>query len=74
MRGATTNIVGRTNVDTFLLTRPMRGATHDYLDEFQDIQISTHTPHAGRDANPKPELVKTKISTHTPHAGRDWTQ
>ena len=33
----------------FLLTRPMRGAT-GHMDEYvQEMMISTHTPHAGRD-------------------------
>ena len=34
----------------FLLTRPMRGATKGYLNTRYCKIISTHTPHAGRDA------------------------
>ena len=33
--------------------------------------ISTHTPHAGRDAVASPLFNDVAISTHTPHAGRD---
>ena len=33
----------------FLLTRPMRGATRGYLRLEKSADISTHTPHAGRD-------------------------
>ena len=33
----------------FLLTRPMRGATHHQLGRLYHSKISTHTPHAGRD-------------------------
>ena len=33
----------------FLLTRPMRGATSHEALVFRHSQISTHTPHAGRD-------------------------
>ena len=68
----------RTRVDVsqvvqFLLTRPMRGATR-YFDKCMDaLDISTHTPHAGRDfANLGEQPIKN-ISTHTPHAGRDKT-
>ena len=34
---------------TFLLTRPMRGATGLDDEQLGGIIISTHTPHAGRD-------------------------
>ena len=56
----------------FLLTRPMRGATYAEIwnEWFRDI--STHTPHAGRDVRPGYNLGDVfRISTHTPHAGRD---
>ena len=33
----------------FLLTRPMRGATKDWAVYDEGWEISTHTPHAGRD-------------------------
>ena len=55
----------------FLLTRPMRGATPPprYFDKCMDI--STHTPHAGRDLVISLSVSAKTISTHTPHAGRD---
>ncbi len=57
---------------TFQLTRPMRGATNYTALDTIAAGISTHTPHAGRDA---PKAIRAKrgrrISTHTPHAGRD---
>ena len=35
-------------------------------------KISTHTPHARRDASPLPfRIAVLHISTHTPHARRD---
>ena len=34
---------------TFLLTRPMRGATALFIQFLTKTPISTHTPHAGRD-------------------------
>ena len=49
----------------------MRGATC-YCVWFRCArQISTHTPHAGRDTLVKDDLQRFWISTHTPHAGRD---
>ena len=36
--------------ERFLLTRPMRGSTLLYLQKSTPEKISTHTPHAGRDA------------------------
>ena len=56
---------------TFLLTRPMRGATAEAEQIKQFMSISTHTPHAGRDADPQQLGQALSISTHTPHAGRD---
>ena len=49
----------------------MRGVTS--LTERQSVipEISTHTPHAGRDAKMKMDVILMEISTHTPHAGRD---
>ena len=48
-RGATTSEKSRTLVSQFLLTRPSRGATSLPVSRIQDIEISTHTPLAGRD-------------------------
>ncbi len=56
----------------FQLTRPMRGATYcifTLLAEYD--QISTHTPHAGRNIPYQLTLYIINISTHTPHAGRN---
>ncbi len=50
----------------------MRGATISGMAVSAGWSISTHTPHAGRDADPLPKaLTPLSISTHTPHAGRD---
>ena len=40
-------------------------------DTWEVVGISTHTPHAGRDAETGNNTGEIKISTHTPHAGRD---
>ena len=62
--------VGKTS--PFLLTRPMRGATYITITVTRkDIEISTHTPHAGRDEELFDSFTVIDISTHTPHAGRD---
>ena len=59
----------------FLLTRPMRGATESCQYVAKYVVISTHTPHAGRDALRLLLRHCLRISTHTPHAGRDgWIQ
>ena len=58
----------------FLLTRPMRGATHERSDPPAGAAISTHTPHAGRDVFESLKMIRRPISTHTPHAGRDAQQ
>ena len=55
----------------FLLTRPMRGVTKNLEDRIVHNEISTHTPHAGRDVIAYNLKSQNKISTHTPHAGRD---
>ena len=49
----------------------MRGATEDGDGSDCLEEISTHTPHAGRDWDIGKVLVIAPISTHTPHAGRD---
>ena len=49
----------------------MRGVT-EHQSEFQNnLQISTHTPHARRDFKGWVCRTTDKISTHTPHARRD---
>ena len=49
----------------------MRGATIDTVATDTRNEISTHTPHAGRDKDMVLQIAKQLISTHTPHAGRD---
>ena len=58
----------------FLLTRPLRGATFANLGEQPVLNISTHTPLAGRDDLDFYYLPVPGISTHTPLAGRDCSQ
>ena len=50
----------------------MRGVTNDKPLMFTLYEISTHTPHAGRDNDNLLDVVAFRISTHTPHAGRDF--
>ena len=51
MRGATPCPGGSAlRADPFQLTRPMRGATHAIAEISKYALISTHTPHAGRNA------------------------
>ena len=50
LRGATESEAAATAAPAaFLLTRPMRGATGTGSSQAKGIEISTHTPHAGRD-------------------------
>ena len=49
MRGATLTALLLYRRSPFLLTRPMRGATHWDFYLHKVFDISTHTPHAGRD-------------------------
>ena len=49
----------------------MRGVTKNLEDRIVHNEISTHTPHAGRDVIAYNLKSQNKISTHTPHAGRD---
>ena len=49
MRGATKLKSKKRFTTVFLLTRPMRGATIINNKKTVKIEISTHTPHAGRD-------------------------
>ena len=72
MRGVTDAALSCFRSLSFQLTRPMRGVTGAQGQGIRQEDISTHTPHAGRD------LVvfcfashADVISTHTPHAGRD---
>ena len=58
-------------VNRFQLTRPMRGVTGWYKILDDSTNISTHTPHAGRDGGHCTLQYALPISTHTPHAGRD---
>ena len=61
-----------TDLLAFQLTRPLRGATCEHYADFGRVQISTHTPLAGRDPPFRGAILKTSpISTHTPLAGRD---
>ena len=55
----------------FLLTRPMRDVTSNDISDRNINTVSTHTPHAGRDATTAAMTPATIVSTHTPHAGRD---
>ena len=72
MRGATISLLFLSATSSeFLLTRPMRGATGGADPDDITIAISTHTPHAGRDAYWSEDWGSNTISTHTPHAGRD---
>ena len=64
---------GRLQTHRFLLTRLLRGATATAPSEISGINISTHTPHAGRDFISAAMRCGINISTHTPHAGRDMT-
>ena len=59
------------NQQSFLLTRPVRGATRTWLDYWCYVCISTHTPHAGRDLIAGHRRGCSIISTHTPLARRD---
>ena len=58
-------------VRLFLLTRPLRGATHCQPLCERCLIISTHTPLAGRDTARRRTASASGISTHTPLAGRD---
>ena len=56
---------------SFLLTRPSRGATNAHGVTSYLVAISTHTPLAGRDPDSRIPCAVVTISTHTPLAGRD---
>ena len=55
----------------FLLTRPMRGATIIREVQYQEPDISTHTPHAGRDFNASLVFsVQQNFYSHAPCGAR----
>ena len=58
----------------FLLTRPLRDVTSNFIDNGGGDIISTHTPLAGRDFQWDGGRRDALISTHTPLAGRDGNQ
>ena len=49
----------------------MRGVTAVQTAKIANKIISTHTPHARRDASNTSVEMQLNISTHTPHARRD---
>ena len=73
MRGATSNIAGYDNTDVHFNSHAPCGAQPPRPPGWPDGQsISTHTPHAGRNASSFViPLAFPIISTHTPHAGRN---
>ena len=60
------------DVDTFLLTRPSRGATLEDTNFYTRYCISTHTPLAGRDGRHHP--ARPSISDFYSHAPRGARQ
>ena len=71
-RGATKPSKKLATKSPFLLTRPSRGATNLNGQDGATVQISTHTPLAGRDQDSAGATdTAYGISTHTPLAGRD---
>ena len=52
----------------------MRGVTYNVDITELGKPISTHTPHARRDALEAASTTTASISTHTPHARRDWAK
>jgi len=55
----------------FQSTLPMRGETFDSPQSINDLIISIHSPHAGRDDPVAVIVYADDISIHSPHAGRD---
>ena len=55
----------------FQSTRPIRGATADILSYLDQIIISIHAPHTGRDCFALVIRLIKGISIHAPHTGRD---
>ena len=71
MRGATLSSESERLKSRFQLTRPMRGATRMDAVPAQAAFISTHTPHAGRDATIKmAEDGVTDFNSHAPCGAR----
>ena len=62
MRGVTADIVHCNTHYQFQLTRPMRGVTTNMSNKHEQMHISTHTPHAGRDCR----------STNTRASGKNF--
>ena len=71
MRGVTVCCPYHKDGQEFLLTRLMRGVTSGGFERVGGVFISTHTPHARRDAVGCHIGDIFLISTHTPHARRD---
>ena len=64
-------VVASANRRTFLLTRPMRGATNGVMAFASIAMISTHTPHAGRDDEAKdPGAGGKYFYSHAPCGAR----
>ena len=58
-------------LERFLLTRPMRGATITRPGIIENISISTHTPHAGRDRQFQHQTVRnSNFYSHAPCGAR----
>ena len=75
MRGATFRCgFASSEQRRFQSTRPMRGATLRFVLDNNDLDVSIHAPHAGRDALLTSLRVPTSVSIHAPHAGRDFCE
>ena len=58
----------------FLLTRPMRGATNPIFKDWAVYDISTHTPHAGRDKISSRSITdEINFYSHAPCGARHRT-
>ena len=67
MRDATELKLGVEEWMEFLLTRPLRDATHVLADDISYNRISTHAPHAGRDiCRKRSEAGKTDFYSRAP--------
>ena len=55
----------------FQSTRPMRGATELFVPQRDEVIVSIHAPHAGRDVILDEYADIKPVSIHAPHAGRD---
>ena len=71
-RGVTILFGSKIMYRLFQPTRPARGVTSYVLRDSTKVDVSTHTPRAGRDKSDCDDVIeKVKVSTHTPRAGRD---